>query len=63
MKLRYGFLAGTLLSAPFVLHALVPSACAQPVQGLYIAGAGGASFNQDQKVKLSNIMPDGRDRW
>lgn len=63
MKLRYGFLAGCLLSAPLVIGLLSSSALAQPVQGLYVAGEGGATFNQDQRVRSSPMFPDGRDRW
>lgn len=59
MKLRYGFLAGTLLSS-----LAVPSALrAQPVQGLYVSGEGGASFNQDQFVRSSPMFPNGHDSW
>ncbi|QDH16741.1 OmpA family protein [Swingsia samuiensis] len=36
---------------------------AQPVQGLYIAGEGGANFKQDQTVRLSPIFPSGKDRY
>ena len=51
MKLRQGLLAQSLLSAPLVAGYLLCAApvMAQPVQGLYIAGEGGATFNQDQR--------------
>ena len=45
-----------LFAIPFITHA-------QPVQGLYIAGEGGATFNQDQYIRSSKMFPDGRDRW
>lgn len=65
MKLRQGLLAQSLLSAPLVAGFLLfaAPAMAQPVQGLYIAGEGGATFNQDQRVRTSPMFPDGRDRW
>lgn len=65
MTLRQGLLAQSLLSAPLVAGFLLCAApaMAQPVQGLYIAGEGGATFNQDQRVRTSNMFPDGRDRW
>lgn len=63
MRLRYGFLAGSILSAPLTVAALPSAALAQPVQGLYVAGEGGATFNQDQRVRSSSMFPDGRDRW
>ncbi|NHN90810.1 OmpA family protein [Acetobacter sicerae] len=63
MKLRNGFLTGSILSAPLVVLALSAAASAQPVQGLYIAGEGGATFNQDQQVRLTHNMPSGRDTW
>ncbi|EHH67060.1 outer membrane protein [Gluconobacter morbifer G707] len=36
---------------------------AQPVKGLYVSGEGGASFNQDQTVRLSPVFPSGRDHY
>nr|WP_294914885.1 OmpA family protein [uncultured Neokomagataea sp.] len=36
---------------------------AQPVHGLYISGAGGVGWNQDQEVRLSPNFPSGRDRY
>ncbi|OUJ09067.1 OmpA family protein [Gluconobacter sp. DsW_058] len=36
---------------------------AQPVRGLYVSGSGGASFNQDQTVRLSPVFPSGRDHY
>lgn len=63
MKLRKGFLAGSVLSAPLILGLLASAAHAQPVQGWYIAGEGGATFNQDQQVRMSRSLPYGRDRW
>ncbi|MDG6095074.1 OmpA family protein [Acetobacter sp. AN02] len=62
MRLRFGFLSGTVLCSLSGLFA-ASVAHAQPVQGLYISGAGGASFNQDQRVRSSPMFPDGRDRW
>ncbi|MBO7072632.1 MAG: OmpA family protein, partial [Acetobacter sp.] len=65
MILRKNLITHTLFSAsvatwlfaiPFITHA-------QPVQGLYIAGEGGATFNQDQYIRSSKMFPDGRDRW
>ncbi|GBR35484.1 outer membrane protein [Neoasaia chiangmaiensis NBRC 101099] len=38
-------------------------AIAQPVRGLYVSGEGGASFNQDQEVRLSPVFPSGRDHY
>lgn len=46
--------AGLSLSLP---------ALAQPVTGLYVSGEGGASFNQDQEVRLSPVLPSGRDHY
>ncbi|MFT8336419.1 OmpA family protein [Acetobacter orientalis] len=65
MKLRQGLLAQSLLSAPLVAGYLLCAApvMAQPVQGLYIAGEGGATFNQDQQVRASSNLPSGRDKW
>lgn len=66
MKPRQKLLAQTLLSAPLAAGLLLCAAVtakAQPVQGLYIAGEGGATFNQDQRVRTSGQFPDGRDRW
>lgn len=66
MKPRQKLLAQTLLSAPLAAGLLLCAAVtakAQPVQGLYIAGEGGATFNQDQRVRTSAQFPDGRDRW
>ena len=65
MKPRRILLAQTLLSAPLAAGLLLSavSAYAQPVQGLYIAGEGGGTINQDQRVKSTPNFPDGRDRW
>ncbi|NHO31316.1 OmpA family protein [Acetobacter fallax] len=63
MKLRYRFLAGSVLSAPLIACVLSSPVLAQPVQGIYVAGEGGATFNQDQRVRSSAMFPDGRDRW
>ncbi|MBB2203147.1 OmpA family protein [Gluconacetobacter tumulisoli] len=65
MKLRHGLLAGSILAATVVLGPVlsVAPALAQPVQGLYVAGEGGASFNQDQRVRSSPNFPDGRDSY
>lgn len=65
MKPRRILLAQTLLSAPLAAGLLLSavSAHAQPVQGLYIAGEGGGTLNQDQRVKSTAHFPDGRDRW
>ncbi|QNT79505.1 OmpA family protein [Entomobacter blattae] len=65
MKLRFGLPCGSLLSAPLALGALLISdpSIAQPVESLYIAGSGGASFNQDQRVRISPHFPSGRDRY
>jgi len=38
-------------------------AVAQPVTGLYVAGAGGANFKQEQSVRLSPVWPGGRDEY
>ncbi|MBO6038269.1 MAG: OmpA family protein [Acetobacter sp.] len=46
-----------LLTTPLVAHA-------QPVRGLYINGEGGATFNQNQRIRASAQNPQsGRDRW
>ncbi|MBM9403012.1 OmpA family protein [Gluconacetobacter azotocaptans] len=65
MKLRHGLLTGSILAAMAVLGPVlsVAPASAQPVQGLYVAGEGGASFNQDQRVRSSPNFPDGRDSY
>ncbi|GBR01847.1 OmpA family protein [Acetobacter oeni] len=63
MKLRYRFLTGSALSAPLIACVLSGPVLAQPVQGIYVAGEGGATFNQDQRVRSSSMFPDGRDRW
>ncbi|NSL92219.1 OmpA family protein [Acetobacter syzygii] len=65
MKPRRILLAQTLLSAPLAAGLLLSavSVHAQPVQGLYIAGEGGGTLNQDQRVKSTANFPDGRDRW
>lgn len=39
------------------------AAHAQVVKGLYVAGSGGASFNQDQTVRLSPVLPSGKDHY
>ena len=36
---------------------------AQPVRGLYVSGEGGASFNQDQTVRISPLFPSGKDHY
>lgn len=41
----------------------VGHASAQPVKGLYVSGEGGATFNQDQTIRLSPVMPSGRDHY
>lgn len=38
-------------------------ALAQPVTGLYVAGAGGANLLQDEEVRLSPSFPGGKLRW
>lgn len=53
---RVGLVAGASLMALGLAHA-------QPVHGLYISGAGGVGWNQDQEVRLSPIFPGGRDRY
>ncbi|MEN3167697.1 OmpA family protein [Gluconobacter sp. OJB] len=53
---RAGFTAG-------VSMLVMGAATAQPVKGLYVAGEGGASFNQDQTVRLSPVFPSGRDHY
>ncbi|GBQ83819.1 outer membrane protein [Gluconacetobacter johannae DSM 13595] len=65
MKLRHGLLTGSILAAMAALGPVlsVAPASAQPVQGLYVAGEGGASFNQDQRVRSSPNFPDGRDSY
>lgn len=65
MKLRFGLLGASTLTTPFILGAIMMASpvMAQPVQGLYVAGEGGASFNQDQRVRLSPHFPSGRDRF
>ncbi|MDR6183133.1 OOP family OmpA-OmpF porin [Asaia bogorensis NBRC 16594] len=50
----FGFVGFGLAAAP---------AQAQVVKGLYVAGSGGASFNQDQTVRLSPVLPSGRDHY
>lgn len=57
--------AALTAGAPVLLAAVLPAggAHAQPVKGLYASGAGGASFNQDQTVRLSPVFPSGRDHY
>ncbi|WP_428393126.1 OmpA family protein [Lichenicoccus sp.] len=55
-----------LISSGAVWAALLatdPRALAQPVTGLYVAGAGGANYLQDETVRLSPAFPGGRDRF
>lgn len=61
MNLRYGLLAGSLLAGSVTLGSVLVSvpAFAQPVQGLYMAGEGGASLPQGQVVRHS----DARDKY
>lgn len=56
MNLRYGLLAGSLLAASVTLGSVLVSApvFAQPVQGLYMSGEGGATFNQGQVIRNSS---------
>lgn len=56
MNLRYGLLAGSLLAASVTLGPVLVSApvFAQPVQGLYMSGEGGATFNQGQVIRNSS---------
>lgn len=66
MNLRFRLLMTSLfsLSASFcVTSFLASTAKAQPVQGVYVGGAGGVSFNQDQVVRLNKFMPGGRDKY
>ncbi|MDI2090526.1 OmpA family protein [Commensalibacter oyaizuii] len=66
MNLRFRLFATSLLSLSAALCGtsfLSTTAKAQPVQGLYVTGSGGASFNQDQVVRLNPIMPGGRDKY
>ncbi|ACI51426.1 OmpA/MotB domain protein [Gluconacetobacter diazotrophicus PA1 5] len=65
MTVRHGLLAGSFLAATLAFGSVlsVAPAHAQPVQGLYVAGEGGASFNQDQRVRSSPNFPDGRDSY
>ena len=60
MNLRYGLLAGSLLTASVTLGSVLVSApvFAQPVQGLYMSGEGGASFNQGQVVRHSSARDE-----
>jgi opacity protein-like surface antigen len=51
MKLRIALLAATVLAAPFAVHA-------QPISGLYVAGAAGANLLQTTDVK--RITPNQR---
>ena len=51
------------LTALAGLDVAAGSAHAQVVKGLYVAGSGGASFNQDQTVRLSPVLPSGRDHY
>ncbi|WP_068168188.1 OmpA family protein [Neokomagataea thailandica] len=53
---RVGLVAGASVLALSLAHA-------QPVHGLYISGAGGVGWNQDQEVRLSPNFPSGRDRY
>ncbi|GBR51386.1 outer membrane protein [Neokomagataea thailandica NBRC 106555] len=53
---RVGLVAGASLLA-------LGTAQAQPVRGLYISGAGGVGWNQDQEVRLSPHFPGGKDRY
>ncbi|MFW7269813.1 OmpA family protein [Gluconacetobacter sp. Hr-1-5] len=65
MTVRHGLLGGTILAAAFAFGSTlsVAPAFAQPVQGLYVAGEGGATFNQDERVRSSPNFPDGRDKY
>ena len=55
---------GITLLAALAASGFCPSnATAQVVTGLYVGGAGGAGFNQDQTVRLSPVLPSGRDRY
>ena len=60
MNLRDGLLAGSLLAASVTLGSVLVSApvFAQPVQGLYMSGEGGASFNQGQVVRHSSARDE-----
>lgn len=60
MKLRYGLLAGSLLTAAVTLGSVLvcTPVFAQPVQGLYISGEGGASFNQGQVIRHSSARDE-----
>ncbi len=49
MRARNALLAATMLAAPL-------AAKAQPVDGLYIGGAGGLNFRSDQNVKGVEIL-------
>jgi OmpA-OmpF porin, OOP family len=65
MTVRHGLLAGSVLAATLAFGSVlsVAPARAQPVQGLYVAGEGGATFNQDERVRSSPNFPDGRDKY
>ncbi|MCT6880137.1 MAG: OmpA family protein [Commensalibacter sp.] len=66
MKNKFRLFAASLFAFPTAVVSMtfLPSAVeAQPVQGFYITGAGGASFNQDQVVRLNPNMPGGRDKY
>lgn len=55
----------TMLALTALAGLDVAAGCAhaQVVKGLYVAGSGGASFNQDQTVRLSPVLPSGRDHY
>ncbi|GBQ66191.1 outer membrane protein [Ameyamaea chiangmaiensis NBRC 103196] len=59
--LRRALYSASILTGAAVCPAVVH---AQPVQGLYIAGEGGASFNQAQRVRSGAMVPGGgRDHY
>ncbi|GEB84964.1 OmpA family protein [Acetobacter peroxydans] len=65
MTPRKALFVRTALSVPLAAGLLLAagSVSAQPVQGLYVRGEGGATFNQDQTVRQSKAFPSGRDSW
>ena len=56
------WLAAGALAAP-MSGVIAGAAHAQPVTGLYVAGAGGGNYLQDETVRLSPAFPGGRDRF
>ncbi len=63
MTRRARFRLGTLLCTTLLAAAGGRAAHAQPVTGLYVAGAGGVNLLQDEEVRLSPSFPGGKLRF